>query len=127
MAKRDARYQTKGQIYIAEVSNTDTLLKNLSSTGMCIESTGLLDIIPNERYSVDIIPEKDSNVGPFSLEIESRWVRTRIKSSDSGFVIVIPPGTSGHTALEQYLSYLASQPENEEAENDQETEDLAIP
>jgi len=114
MAQRKERYQAKGQVYIAEVPNTAALLKNLSTTGLCIESTGFMEVIPKERYSVDIVPEKDSNINQFSLDIETRWVRTKMKSSESGFVILIPPGTSGHAALEKYINYLAdNEPDNE--------------
>ena len=91
MAERNVRYQSKGQVYIAEVPNTDALLKNLSSSGLCIESSNLMDVLPKERYSIDIVPEKESNIDQFSLEIETRWVKTKMKSSESGFVIVIPP------------------------------------
>ncbi|MCL1927862.1 MAG: hypothetical protein FWG07_03590 [Treponema sp.] len=109
MAERDPRFATNGQVYISQVTNTDALLKNLSASGLCIESSGFMDVIPKTRYSVDIIPEKEANVDKFSLEIESRWVKAKMKSSESGFVIVIPPGTTGKTLLEQYIGYLASQ------------------
>jgi hypothetical protein len=100
-----------------EVPNTEALIKNLSASGMCITGTGCMDMVPKKRYSVNIIPEEDSNVGEFSLEIESRWVRAKISSSESGLVIIIPPGASKHEALEQYLCYLAAQPDSEETEN----------
>ena len=114
MAARKPRYQAKGKVFIAEVPNTETLIKNLSSTGLCIESTGFMDVLPKERYVADIVPEKDSNINQFSLEIETRWVKAKMKSSESGFAIVFPPGTHGHAVLEQYLNYLASRPGNEE-------------
>ena len=120
MAKRESRFTSKGQVFISEVTNTDALLKNLSTSGLCIESTDVIDVLPKTRYSVDIIPEKESNIDQFSLEIESRWVKAKMKSSESGFVIVIPPGTSGKTVLEQYLAYLATQPSDEDDEEDAE-------
>jgi hypothetical protein len=113
MANRDPRYTSSGRVYIAEVTNTEAVLKNLSSSGLCIQSNDFLEVVPKSRYSVDIIPEKESNIDKFNLEIESRWVRTKRRSSESGFVIVIPPGTSGQEVLEQYLSYLAKKPEDQ--------------
>lgn len=114
MSARDTRFSSNGQVFISQVTNTDALLKNLSASGLCIETSGFVDILPKSRYSIDIIPEEDSNLDKFSLEIESRWVKAKMKSSESGFVIVVPPGTSGKTLLEQYLNYLATQSGGEE-------------
>ncbi|MCL1812076.1 MAG: hypothetical protein FWG29_00990 [Treponema sp.] len=118
MAGRDTRFTTSGQVFISEVTNTDALLKNLSSSGLCIETKGFMDVLPKTRYSIDIVPEKEANMEKFPLEVESRWVKAKMKSSESGFVIVVPPGTTGKTLLEQYLGYLASQPNNNEENND---------
>jgi hypothetical protein len=112
MAERDPRFLAKGHVHIAEVTNTEAVLKNLSNSGLCIESNGFLEIAPKSHYTVDIIPEKESNIDKFNLEVESRWVRTKKQSSESGFVIVIPPGTSGKEVFEQYLAYLAGKPES---------------
>ena len=119
MPKRDSRYSTKGHVYISQVTNTEALLKNLSSSGLCIESPGFIEVMPKERFSVDIVPEKDANIDKFTLEVESRWVKAKMKLSESGFVIVVPPGVSGKDFLEQYLQYLASQEgkENPDKEN----------
>ena len=110
MADRDTRFSTKGEVFISEVTNTEALLKNLSSSGLCIQSPTFMEVVPKSRYSVDIVPEKDSHIDKFSLEIESRWIKAKMKSSEVGFVIVVPPGTSGKSVLEQYLKFLASQP-----------------
>jgi len=118
MSGRAPRFKTKGQVYISKVVNTEALLKNLSMSGLCIQSSDFMDILPKNRYSVDIVPEKGSNIDRFSLEIESRWVKTKMKSNESGFVIVVPPGTSGETLLERYLHFLASQPGAVEEENE---------
>ncbi|MDR1143936.1 MAG: PilZ domain-containing protein [Spirochaetaceae bacterium] len=105
---RDSRFSTQGRIYMAEVLNTEALLKNLSSSGLCVESEEFMGIVPKTRYSIDIVPEEESKIEPFPLEIESRWVKAKKQSSESGFVIVIPPGTDGKAMLEQYLAYLSS-------------------
>jgi hypothetical protein len=105
---RDPRFPTQGRVYVAEVLNTDALLKNLSSSGLCIESKEFMGVVPKTRYAVDIIPEEKSKIGQFKLEVESRWVKTKKQSSESGFIIVIPPGTDGKAVLEQYLAYLSS-------------------
>ena len=111
MAERNTRFTSKGQVYISQVSNTEAVLKNLSASGLCIESHDFIDVLPKTRYSIDIVPEKDSNIDKFSLEIESRWVKAKMKSSESGFVIVVPSGTSAKVLFEQYLNFLSSQPD----------------
>jgi hypothetical protein len=108
---RDHRFSAHGRVYIAEVLNTDALLKNLSSSGLCIESKEFMGIVPKTRYSIDIVPEEASKIDKFELEIESRWIKTKKDSSESGFVIVIPPGSQGKAVLEQYLAYLSTQTE----------------
>ena len=113
MAERDTRFTSNGEVFISEVTNTEALLKNLSASGLCIEAPGFMEVLPKNRYSIDIIPEKEAHMDKFSLEIESRWVKAKMKSSESGFVIVVPPGTTGKTLLEQYLSFLSSQSDNE--------------
>ena len=120
MSERNTRFNSKGKVYISEVPNTEALLKNLSASGLCIESQGFMDIIPKTRCSIDVIPEKDSNIDKFSLEIESRWVKAKMNSSESGFVIVVPSGTSGNALLEDYLQYLATRhnTETDETEKD---------
>jgi len=118
MGQRKPRYPTKGQVYIAEVSNTEALLKNLSSTGICIESTGFMEVVPKTHYSLDIIPEKESKLEKFSMEIESRWIKAKMKSSESGFAIIIPPGSPGKAVFEQYLAFLSSQSELESEDLD---------
>jgi len=113
MSERDTRFSSKGQVFISQISNTEALLKNLSASGLCIKSEGFMEVIPKTRYSIDVVPEKDSNIDKFSLEIESRWVRAKMKASESGFVIVVPPGTTAKSLFEQYLQFLASQPGEE--------------
>jgi D-mannonate dehydratase len=123
MAGRGKRYQAKGQIYIAEIDNADTLLKNLSSSGLCIKKQGFMDVMPKTRYSVEITPEEESKIEKFDLEIESKWVKAKMKSSESGFVIVVPPGSSKKELLEQYLNYLKEQEDNAGLDEDEEDEE----
>ena len=122
MSERNNRFNSNGQAYISEVTNTDALLKNLSASGLCIESPGFIEVLPKNRYSIDIIPEKESNIDAFSLEIESRWVKAKMKTSESGFVIVVPPDTSAKTILQQYLDYLEGQENTEEQSDTEEQE-----
>ncbi|MDR2553563.1 MAG: PilZ domain-containing protein [Treponema sp.] len=108
--RKETRYPAKGEVYIAEVRNTDAVVKNLSASGLCIESSKFMEIIPRSRYVAEITPDEDSGIGKFSVELESRWIRTSRQTSESGFVIVLPPGAPGYELLKQYIDYLASAP-----------------
>jgi hypothetical protein len=105
--RKNPRYESGGQIYIAEVLDARAVLKNLSACGLCIESKEFMDIVPHSKYTVDVLPEKESNIKPFSVDIESKWIRTKKDHSESGFVIVVSPGTSAEEFLNEYLNFLS--------------------
>ncbi|MDR0586150.1 MAG: hypothetical protein LBG26_02820 [Treponema sp.] len=105
--RKKPRYESQGQVYIAEVLDTNAVLKNLSACGLCIESKEFMDIIPHSKYTIDILPEKESNIRPFTVDIESKWIRTKKDRSESGFIIIISPGTSGEEFLNDYLNFLS--------------------
>jgi hypothetical protein len=104
--RKTPRFETRGKVYIAEVLDTDAIVKNLSASGLCLESPEFMNVVPNAKYTVDLVPEKESEMDPFKIDIESRWVRTTQAKSESGFVIVVPPGTPGESLLKQYLEFL---------------------
>jgi hypothetical protein len=110
-ARKDPRYHAKAQVFIAEVPNTEAVIQNLSAGGLCITSSQFIDIVPNAKYQVDVVPEEESNLEKFTIDAESRWVRTKTQRSESGFVIVIPPGNPGKALLDKYLEYLAQHSE----------------
>ncbi|MDR2313533.1 MAG: hypothetical protein LBE02_03285 [Spirochaetaceae bacterium] len=114
MGQRDLRYTSRGKVYIAEVSNAEILIKNVSSGGLCIESEDSLEISPRARYSIEIIPEEESRVDPFTVDIEARWVKAKKRLCESGCVMIIPPGTPSQEVLEQYLAYLAGRGEGKD-------------
>jgi hypothetical protein len=105
--RKDPRYESGGQVYIAEVLDTNAVLKNLSSSGLCIESQEFMNIAPHSKYTIDVLPEKESNIKPFTIDIESKWMRIKKDLSESGFVIIIPPGTSAEELLNEYLNFLS--------------------
>jgi hypothetical protein len=109
--RKDPRYHSKGKIFFAEVPNTDAVIQNLSASGLCIKSAQFIDVVPNAKYQMDLVPEEESNLEKFTVDVESRWIRTRARRSESGFVIVIPPGKPGNVLLDKYLEYLALQSE----------------
>jgi hypothetical protein len=105
--RRGPRYESGGQVYITEVLDTRAVLKNLSACGLCIESEEFMNITPLSKYTVDVLPEKEANIKPFSVDVESKWIRTRKDRSESGFVIVVSPETSAEELLNKYLYFLS--------------------
>jgi hypothetical protein len=106
-ARQNPRYESGGQVYIAEVLDTNAVLKNLSSSGICIESEEFMNIVPHSKYTVNVFPEKESNINSFTIDIESKWIRTKKDLSESGFIIIIPPGSSAKKLLNEYLNFLS--------------------
>jgi hypothetical protein len=105
--RKDPRYESRGQVYIAEVLDTNAVLKNLSSSGLCIESEEFMNIVPHSKYTINVLPEKEANIKSFTIDIESKWIRTKKDFSESGFVIIIPPGTSAKELFTEYLDFLS--------------------
>jgi hypothetical protein len=105
--RKKPRYESKGQVYIAEVLDTNAVLKNLSASGLCIESKEFMNIPPHSKYTIDVFPENESNIKSFTIDVESKWIRTKKDLSESGFVIIIPPGTSAKELLAEYLNFLS--------------------
>jgi hypothetical protein len=104
--RKDIRFLANALVYVAGESTADseTKLKDVSLSGLSIQSAEFLDIAPNVPYLVVVVPEKESDIAKFKLEIESRWVRMNGDSIDSGFSIVVP---FKGTELGRYLEYLS--------------------
>lgn len=105
--RMNPRYEAGGQVYITQVLGDGAALKNLSECGLCIQCDQFISIAPNEKYTVDVLPEKNARVERFSLDVESRWVRAQIDHCESGFVIIVSPGTPGEARLKRYIGFLA--------------------
>jgi len=83
---------------------TEASLRDLSSHGLSIKCDGYIDIEPNSPYVIAIIPEKETNLDKFKLEIESRWVKVNKFQMESGFSVIVPFDDKG---FKDYLEYLA--------------------
>ena len=103
--RKSARFPAHARVRIPKVFDGEALLKDLSITGCGIESTVYLDVKPGIRYSMEIIPEKSSDVDKFNLEVESRWVRAQDYSCEIGFSIVASPKGKHFQRYVDYLSF----------------------
>jgi hypothetical protein len=106
MGTRDQRFETGANIIVVNIDNAGAVLKNLSSGGLCIESDEYIGIIPNARYTVNVLPEEAARLDRFNLEIESRWVKSKKRNFESGFAIMVVPGSKEEESLIMYLGYL---------------------
>jgi hypothetical protein len=84
----------------------EALLRNISMAGFCLESRTYAAITVGEHYIMQIKPEPISNIQPFDLEIEVRWIKSTETKFSAGFLIVKSPADR---SLERYISYVKTQ------------------
>jgi hypothetical protein len=103
-SRKNLRYQSLARAKIEGISEVEILLKDLSITGCCVECTVYVDVIPNTRYKVVVMPETAAKIGDFEILVESKWIRTGGYSCEIGFVILESP--KGRL-FQRYVDYLA--------------------
>ena len=82
------------------------LLKNVSSTGCCMESVTYVAVKPGEVHQVSINPESgEKKNGSFTLDLTVSWTRSSETSFEAGFQL--GAGQSG-SQLKQYTETLKS-------------------
>ncbi|GHV62969.1 hypothetical protein AGMMS49587_11450 [Spirochaetia bacterium] len=106
--RKNIRYRTLARVRIYGILEEDSLLKDLSVTGCCVECTSLADIQPNTRYKMEIIPEKAANIDKFELLVETKWVRSGEYSGEVGFAITASPRGKLFQRYVDYLSWRAA-------------------
>jgi hypothetical protein len=105
--RKSLRYQTLARARI-EGTEGETLLKDLSITGCCVECTMYMDIQPNAQYKIAVFPETAAGIGEFELLAESKWVRTSGYSCEIGFAILKSPKGRLFQRYVDYLSWRSS-------------------
>jgi hypothetical protein len=106
--RKNPRYRTLAQARIPDVLEGESLLKDLSITGCCVECTVFVDVTPNARYQLEIEPESAANIGSFQLAVEVKWIRSGDYSSEVGFNIVASPRGKLFQRYVDYLAYRSS-------------------
>ena len=104
--RNELRFISNAIVYVVDEKNNEkqATLKDLSMHGLSLESKEYINIEPNSPYVVAIIPEKETNVEKFQLEIESRWVKLNKSKMESGFSVLVP---FNKKEFKEYLEYLA--------------------
>ncbi|MCL2832491.1 MAG: PilZ domain-containing protein [Treponema sp.] len=102
--RKNKRYRSIAKAKINGADYGEILLKDLSITGCCLESTVYIDMNPNARYKIEIIPEATAGIGKFELIAESKWIHGDGYSTEFGFSILESPKGK---LFQRYVDYLA--------------------
>ena len=104
--RNELRFLSNACVYVIDEDKkeTEANLRDLSGSGLSIQSDTFIDIEPNSSYVIAIIPEKETNIEQFKVEIESRWVKLNKDKVESGFSIIVP---FDKKEFSDYLEYLA--------------------
>ena len=110
--RRELRYVSNAPVRVIDEfqNETEAYLQDLSLHGLSIKSEGFIDIEPNSPYVVAIIPEKETNIKKFQLEIKSRWIKLNKSQIQSGFSVIVPFDEKG---FKDYLEYLSKKNQEE--------------
>jgi hypothetical protein len=98
--KREERYSANAHVKMLE---NQLLLTNISLNGGRIQGDEFVGVIPSGKYTISVIPEEESNIDKFEVDILSKWVKIRRSGTESGFIMVLPPGSR---IVEGYIEYL---------------------
>ncbi|MDR3333823.1 MAG: hypothetical protein LBT13_02890 [Treponema sp.] len=100
--RRLARYSCLAGVRINSFEG-EALLRDINDTGFCMASKTYVAINPNEKYIMWIAPESETEIEPFELELEVRWVRSTASLFEAGFSVVKPPENN---SLQKYVNHL---------------------
>ena len=112
--RNELRFLSNALVYIVdkEEKEKEVCLRDVSRHGLSIKSEDYINIEPNSSYVIAIIPEEETNIKKFQLEIESRWVKLNKSKMESGFSVMVP---FNKTEFDEYLEFLASKGKTHEA------------
>ena len=104
------RFLSNALVYVIDKSNskTELTLRDLSKHGVSLKSDNYISVEPNSSYVIAVIPEKETQVGKFELEIESKWIKLNKRQMESGFSVIV---SFNEKEFKEYLEYLAQKGE----------------
>ena len=109
--KRDnERYTSHARVRMPGILEGDALLRDFSISGCCIESTIRIDVTLHKTYTLEIIPEKASDVKKFAISAEVRWIRTVDYTFYVGFFIAVSPKGKLFQHFVDYIDYIRAHP-----------------
>jgi hypothetical protein len=98
--RKEERYSTDAK---ASLFENILLLKDISLHGGQIKGDDFIDMAPMGKYTIAIMPEPESNIDKFDVEILSKWVKIKKSGTEAGFIMMPPPGSK---IVEGYIGYL---------------------
>ena len=103
--RNESRFLSNALVYVIDESQnkTEASLRDLSEHGLSIRSDNFINIEPNSSYVIAVIPEDNTKVGKFELEIESKWVKLNKLKMESGFSVLV---SFNEREFKDYLEYL---------------------
>lgn len=106
--RNELRFLTNALVYVIDDSKNESManLRDLSKTGLSIESEKFIEIEPNSSYLIVVVPETETNLEQFKLEIESKWIKLKKSKMESGFSVILPVDKK---RFDDYLEYLAQE------------------
>lgn len=104
--RNELRFASNALVYVVDESQNEVeaSLRDVSIHGLSIKCDDYIDIEPNSPYVIAVIPEKETNIEKFKLEIKTRWVKVNKSQMESGFSVLVPFNEKG---FNDYLEYLA--------------------
>ena len=116
--RSELRFVSDAFVYVVDEANNETKaqLRNLSEHGLGIKADGYIDIEPKSSYVIAVIPEKESNLEKFQMEIESRWIKLSRSKMESGFSILVH---FNEKEFKEYLEYVTKKGKAETSDTPQ--------
>ena len=104
--RKEMRFGSNALVYLVDSSKKETKahLKELGLNGLSIRSDDYIDIEPKNNYTITIVPEKESKIKQFQLDIRSRWVKLNKSKMEAGFSV---KGPLSNSEFQDYLEYIA--------------------
>ena len=108
--RNELRFLSKALVYVIDESEkeSEANLRDLSQHGLSIKTDNYIDIAPRAPYVIIVIPEKETKIEKFQLEIESRWVKLNKTQLESGFSVMV---AFDEKEFNDYLKFLAKKNE----------------
>jgi hypothetical protein len=102
LVPRDPRYNSAAQVCVNGFDG-EAFLQNISSSGFRMESSAYRAIDLGKRYTMYLSPEASTNLKPFEVEVEVRWIRNTGTTFSVGFSISTH---ASNGALKKYVAYV---------------------
>jgi hypothetical protein len=102
---RAPRYESMAFVSINGFEG-QALIKNVSTTGFCMQSKTFAALTPGKNYKIRIVPEKITGLSAIEVEVDVRWVRSEVSKFEVGFQMV---RSDSSRELERYISHLKLQ------------------